>query len=47
KEIGECARAAVIGSIVNAVYDATKVKITSLPLHPEKIFRGLEEKAKS
>lgn len=44
KEVGECARAAVIDSIVNAVYDATKVKVNSLPLHPEKIFCGLREK---
>jgi CO/xanthine dehydrogenase Mo-binding subunit len=47
KEIGECARAAVIGSIVNAVYDATKIKVMSLPLHPQKIFRGLREKTKA
>jgi CO/xanthine dehydrogenase Mo-binding subunit len=46
KEIGECARACVIGSIVNAVYDATKVKVNSLPLHPEKIFRAMRENKK-
>jgi len=47
KEVGECARAAVIGSIVNAVSVASRVKVNSLPLHPEKIFRGLQEKAKA
>ena len=44
KEIGECARSAVIAAIVNAVNDAVGGKIGSLPLHPDKILKALTEK---
>jgi len=46
KEIGECARAAVIGSIVNAVYDAIGVRIYSLPFTPEKVLEAMENKGR-
>ena len=44
KEVGECARGAVIAAIASAVYDAVGIKISSLPLHPEKILKALTEK---
>jgi len=46
KEVGECARAAVIAAIANAVSDAIGVRIYSLPITPEKIFEALENKGK-
>ncbi|MGI6317596.1 MAG: xanthine dehydrogenase family protein molybdopterin-binding subunit [Dethiobacteria bacterium] len=44
KEVGECARSAVIAAIANAVYDAIGVRIKELPLTPEKIYQALAEK---
>jgi len=35
KEAGECARAAVIPAIANAVYDAVGVRVHRLPITPE------------
>jgi CO/xanthine dehydrogenase Mo-binding subunit len=34
-----------IPAIVNAIYNAVGVRITELPVTPEKILQGLEEKA--
>ncbi len=44
KEVGECARAAVIAAIANAVFDAIGARIYSLPITPEKILEALKNK---
>jgi CO/xanthine dehydrogenase Mo-binding subunit len=45
KGVGEMTANAPIPAIVNAIYDAVGVRITQLPVTPEKILRALEEKA--
>jgi 4-hydroxybenzoyl-CoA reductase subunit alpha len=47
KEAGEGSLAAVIPAVANAIYDAVGVRITELPLTPEKILKALKEKKKS
>jgi len=44
KEAGEGSLAATIPAVVQAIHDAVGVWITSLPVTPEKILKGLEEK---
>ena len=44
KEVGEGAIMPVIPAILNAVYDATGVRIHELPLTPERVFTALQEK---
>ncbi len=44
KEIGEGLLITAVPAICNAIYDAVGVRITELPITPEKILRGLEEK---
>ena len=44
KGVGEMTANAPIPAIVNAIYDAVGVRITELPVTPEKILRALEEK---
>jgi CO/xanthine dehydrogenase Mo-binding subunit len=34
----------VLGSIANAIYDAIGVRMTELPITPQKILKALEEK---
>jgi 4-hydroxybenzoyl-CoA reductase subunit alpha len=46
KEAGEGSLAATIPAVANAIYDAVGVRITSLPITPEKILRALREKQK-
>ncbi|MGH9812545.1 MAG: molybdopterin cofactor-binding domain-containing protein, partial [Candidatus Acidiferrales bacterium] len=46
KEAGEGSLAATIPALANAVYDALGVRITTLPITPEKILRALREKEK-
>lgn len=41
KEIGEGSLVPVLGAIANAIYDACGVRVTELPITPEKILRGL------
>ncbi|MFI5266851.1 MAG: xanthine dehydrogenase family protein molybdopterin-binding subunit, partial [Chloroflexota bacterium] len=41
KSIGESSNTPLAGAIVNAVYDACGVRITSLPITAEKVFAGL------
>ena len=41
KEIGEGSLVPVIGAIANAVYNACGVRVTTLPITPEKILDGL------
>jgi 4-hydroxybenzoyl-CoA reductase subunit alpha len=45
KEIGEGSLLPALGAIANAIYDACGVRVTELPITPEKILRGLAEKA--
>jgi CO/xanthine dehydrogenase Mo-binding subunit len=45
KGIGEPAMVPTIPAIMNAIYDAVGVRITSLPATPEKILEGLRAKA--
>ncbi|HLE61409.1 MAG TPA: molybdopterin cofactor-binding domain-containing protein [Thermoanaerobaculaceae bacterium] len=44
KEVGEGSMVPVLGSIANAIYDAIGVRITELPITPEKIRKTLREK---
>lgn len=44
KGVGEMTANSPIPAIVNAIYNATGVRIMSLPVTPEKILRALEEK---
>jgi 4-hydroxybenzoyl-CoA reductase subunit alpha len=46
KEAGEGSLAATIPAIANAIYDAVGVRITTLPLTPEKVLEALTEKKK-
>jgi putative selenate reductase molybdopterin-binding subunit len=41
KAVGEAGISIVAPAIANAVYDATGVRITQLPITPEKLFEGL------
>jgi len=45
KGVGEMTANSPIPAIVNAIYNAIGVRVTDLPVTPEKILRGLEEKA--
>jgi len=44
KGVGEMTANSPIPAIVNAIYDAVGVRVTDLPVTPEKILRALEEK---
>jgi 4-hydroxybenzoyl-CoA reductase alpha subunit len=44
KEIGEGSLLPVLGAIANAVYDACGVRVTELPITPEKILEGLKRR---
>lgn len=44
KGVGEMTANSPIPAIVNAIYDAVGIRVTELPVTPEKILRGLEEK---
>ncbi len=43
KEAGECARAAIIPAMVNAIHDAVGIRIKELPVTPEKVLQALAE----
>jgi len=45
KEAGEGLTNPTAGAIGNAVYNAVGVRITELPITPEKVLKALEEKA--
>jgi 4-hydroxybenzoyl-CoA reductase subunit alpha len=47
KEAGEGLTNPTAGAIANAVYNAVGVRITDLPITPEKVLRALEEKKNS
>jgi 4-hydroxybenzoyl-CoA reductase subunit alpha len=42
KEIGEGSLLPVLGAIANAIYDACHVRVTELPITPEKILAALK-----
>jgi putative selenate reductase molybdopterin-binding subunit len=42
--IGETSLPPVMPAIANAVYRATGVRITDLPVTPEKVLRGLHQR---
>ncbi len=46
KEVGEGATTPTMGCIANAIFDATGVRISSLPLSYEKIWRAMQERKK-
>ena len=46
KEIGEGLVPGMVAAIANAVYDATGIRVKTLPILPEKILKGLKEKGK-
>jgi 4-hydroxybenzoyl-CoA reductase subunit alpha len=42
KEVGEGATLPVLGAIANAIRDATGVRVTELPITPEKVLAGIK-----
>ncbi|MDT3697786.1 MAG: 4-hydroxybenzoyl-CoA reductase subunit alpha [Thermincola sp.] len=44
KEVGEGSTNPTMGCFANAIYDAMGVRVNSLPLTPEKVWRALKEK---
>jgi CO/xanthine dehydrogenase Mo-binding subunit len=46
KEAGQGPLLPVMPAVANAVYDAVGVRIDEIPIHPEKIFKALQQKAK-
>ena len=44
KESAEGTQVSTVPAIVNAIYDATGIMFTDLPITPEKVLRALEEK---
>ena len=47
KEVGEGYVSGMVAAIANAVYDATGVRVKTLPILPEKILMGLRKKGDS
>jgi 4-hydroxybenzoyl-CoA reductase subunit alpha len=43
KEVGEGATLPVLGAIANAIFDATGVRVTELPITPEKVLAGIRK----
>ena len=41
KEVGEAPTGPVCAAVMNAVYDAIGVRITDVPITPEKVFRAM------
>lgn len=46
KEAGQGPLLPVMPAVANAVYDAVGVRIDEVPIHPEKIFKAMQQKAK-
>lgn len=44
KEVGEGAQLSTVPAIINAIYDATGVRVTELPAKAEVLLRAMEEK---
>jgi 4-hydroxybenzoyl-CoA reductase subunit alpha len=47
KEVGEGSLVPILGAIGNAIYDACGVRVTELPITPEKILAGLRDQKRS
>jgi 4-hydroxybenzoyl-CoA reductase subunit alpha len=47
KEIGEGSLLPVLGAVANAIYDACGVRVTELPITPEKILAGLKARERA
>lgn len=47
KGVGEMTANAPIPAIINAIYDAVGIRLTDLPVTPEKVLKALEEKESS
>jgi 4-hydroxybenzoyl-CoA reductase subunit alpha len=43
KEVGEGSMVPVLGSIANAIYDAIGVRMTELPITPERVLKAIRE----
>jgi CO/xanthine dehydrogenase Mo-binding subunit len=46
KECGEGALAPIIPAVANAVYDAVGIRLTEVPMTPERVLKALEKKKK-
>ena len=46
KGAGEASSCSTLAAIANGIYDAVGVRITDLPITPEKILKALKEKRK-
>jgi CO/xanthine dehydrogenase Mo-binding subunit len=46
KDAGEIACVSPMAAITNAIYNATGVRVSKLPLSPENVLRGLKEAGK-
>ncbi|MBS4026882.1 MAG: hypothetical protein KGZ96_14605, partial [Clostridia bacterium] len=46
KEVGEGSVAGMLAAVANAVYDAVGVRITSLPITPNKVLAALQKQKK-
>jgi len=46
KEAGQGPLLPVMPAVANAVYDAVGVRIDEIPIHPEKIFKAMQQKSK-
>jgi 4-hydroxybenzoyl-CoA reductase subunit alpha len=44
KEVGEGSMVPVLGSIANAIYDAIGVRMTELPITPERVLKAIKER---
>ena len=47
KGVGECPAIALAPAIANAIYDAIGVRVYSLPITPEKVYREILKKNKA
>ena len=47
KRMGEAPEIPAIGAIANAIYDAIGVRMTSMPITPDKIKSALEDRKKT
>ncbi len=46
KEAGQGPLLPVMPAVANAIYDAVGVRIDEVPIHPEKVFKAMQQKAK-
>lgn len=46
KEAGQGPLLPVMPAVANAIYDAVGVRVDEIPIHPEKVYKGLQDKAR-